>query len=225
MKTLMSVLLLNLLALSTGAQPLASDSTKLTGAELIRYVSASDFVVIGTVSAPSAIGKRLTEKESRELTDLGKTLGGYLYPIRVDTLLFARTDLQPGVNRPRLQGAHLLVFKKRDSRFFQEEVYQEGQQVLIFLTALPDQKALSKEYLLKGDKTYYEAFEGKKGLISISAERRPWLTRLQQLSEALRPADPKKKIERLQRLSAASDVDLKEGARAAIRIIETRMHR
>ena len=77
-----TLLLLNLLALSAGAQPLIAGSTKLVGVEMVRQASSSDFVVVGTVIGPSAIGRRLTEKELRELDDLSKTLGGYLYTIR-----------------------------------------------------------------------------------------------------------------------------------------------
>ena len=71
-----TLLLLNLLALSAGAQPFIAGSTKLVGVEMVRQASSSDFVVVGTVIGPSAIGRRLTEKELRELDDLSKTLGG-----------------------------------------------------------------------------------------------------------------------------------------------------
>lgn len=223
MKVLVAFALVSLLPASFVSQTSPVPYTDFAPEELVRLISSSDFVATGTVVGNSSIGRRLTEKQKRDLDDLSKTLGGNLYTFRIDTLLFARTDFKPNVVRPNLAGKDLFIFKKRDTRFFQEEAYQKGQRYLIFLAALPNQKELPIEYMLRLRRTYYEAFAGKKGLILDPRNDSPLLLRLKELSEAIRPVEPRKKIERLNRLLSSSDPDLKDTSMVTIRIIKENM--
>ncbi len=188
--------------------------------ELFRLATSSDFIAIGTVTSSRAISKRLTEKELLNLDDVGKTLGGVLYTFHAEQVICARADFKSDTQRPRITSDKFLIFKKRDTRFFQEESYKEKILYLILLTALPEQEQLSRAYRLEKGQTYYEAFEGKKGLVPVADDKRPLLIKLKQFCDAVRPPSAIDKLKGLSRLTHARDPDLRQSAKEAIRLIK-----
>lgn len=217
MKTPLLILSVRLLLFLAILQVQVFSADALPPGELFRLASSSDFIVVGTVTSSRPIGKRLTKKELSELDDLSKTLGGYLYILKLEQPICARTDFQSDVARPQFAGRKIYIFKKRDTRFFQEEYYQEKQRYLIFLSALPEQKRLQSEYLLDNGHIYYEAFDGKKGLISLPLDKLPLLIKLRTFCQAVHTPTVRRKLTGLSHLSRSTDADLRSSADIAIR--------
>ena len=193
-------------------------------ADLFRLAHGSDVIATGTVSARTPRGKRLTEQELLKLDDLSKALGGVLFTLDVDELLCVKTDFTPGVRRPQVPNKKLLIFKKRDSRFFSSEQYALGHRYIAFLKVLPGQEQLVKEYQLDSGPVYYEAFEGKTGLVDLPADD-SFLTSVKAFCQALAPTSGGAKIRLLDRLAQSADPGLKDSATQASSLVRQNMHR
>lgn len=193
--------------------------------EICRLAYSSDFIVIGTVIQSRPIPKRLSNDEVEKLDDLSKTLGGVLYTFQVEKILCSRADLTLDVRKTQASSERFFIFKIRDTRFFQEEIYQDKQRYLIFLTAIPHQNQLLNQYNLEKGQIYYRAFEGGKGLVPLSNDDLPLLNKLKQFCAAISPSSPQEKIRRLNNLALSSDPELKQSAIEAIKIIQKNMSR
>jgi hypothetical protein len=193
--------------------------------EIYRLASSSDFIAIGTVIQSRPIPKRLSNDEIVKLDDLSKTLGGVLYTFQVEKVLCSRADLTLDVRKAQASGERFFIFKIRDTRFFQEEIYQERQRYLIFLTAIPNQNQLLIQYSLEKGRIYYQALGGGEGLIPLSSDEMPLLDKLKQFCAAVSPSSPHEKIRRLSNLAESSDPELKQSAIEAIKIIQKNMSR
>jgi hypothetical protein len=223
MNILVGLLKLTLFLALVGIQksPTASQDAPL--GELFRLSVSSDYVAIGTVTKARLIAQRVPEKKLApgELIDLGDFRGELLYTFHVENLLCARTDFEPGVPRPEMEGEDFYIFKKKfiDNK----ERYNQNERYLLFLTPVPNQDQLLKELDLEQGRTYYEAFEGKRGLIPLPDDNLPLLDKLKQVCEAVSPADPQEKLERLKALANSSDPELRQSAKEAMWLIKERM--
>lgn len=193
--------------------------------EMFRLATSSEFAVVGRVVSSRPIAKRLSQQELSQLDDLSKTLGGVLYTIKVEDVVISRDDFIDSGPKQKITGGDIFIFKKRDASFFRGESYDQGQKYLIFLTPLPGLDQLVKEYTLAEGETYYEAFEGKKGLVVLVNDSLPLLVRLRQLGGAVKPDDPQQKLKRLRALTQSNDAELRQAAREAIRMIQERLRR
>ncbi|HWP42466.1 MAG TPA: hypothetical protein VNO14_04475, partial [Blastocatellia bacterium] len=185
----------------------------------------SDFIAIGIVIQSHPVPERLSNDEIVKLDDLSKTLGGVLYTFQVEKVLCSRADLTPDVRKAPASSERFFIFKIRDTRFFQEEIYQERQRYLIFLTSIPNQNQLLTQYRLEKGRIYYQALEGGKGLIPLSSDEMPLLNKVKQFCEAISPSSPHEKIRRLSNLAVSSDPELRQSAIEAIKIIQKNMSR
>lgn len=189
-------------------------------------VSSSDFVVIGKVAGPPrGITKRLSDKELLELDDIGKAMGGALYTFQVEKVLCAKTDFTPGGRRGSAPFEKFYIFKTRNQPFHLTEFYRENQRYLMFVKKIPENEMLPKIYRLEERNTYYEAFEGRKGLIPLSNDNLPLLNKLKQLCSAVTPSNPREKIRNLNTLTRSSDPELRQSAIEAIEAIRSRTRR
>jgi hypothetical protein len=202
----------------------ATEDVSAPPGELFRLTSSSDFVAIGTVTNSQAIANRMTDKEMHENFDLSKVVGGMLYTFQVEELICVKTDFMPGVMRPMMTGKDFLIFQRRPIPMYENGIYREfyvvKQRYLMFLTALPHQEQLPKKYKLEESQAYYEAFEGKKGLIPLPDDSLPLLMKLRQFCEALSFADADQKITLLKDLAQSSDPELRQSAKDAIELIK-----
>lgn len=194
------------------------------GQELYYLVSSGEFIGVGRVTGVSPAGKRLTAEELQSLDDLSKTLGGEVYTFHVEALVCARTDLQPGVLRPKIEGRDRYVFQRRDENFYDKAHYQVGQRYLMVFVPLANQQTLQKKYKLTHDVIYYEAFEESfdegRGLVPLTDANLPWINKLRIFCQALAPLGREQKLRALRSLSTSSDYELRESARKAIANIE-----
>ncbi|HLG17502.1 MAG TPA: hypothetical protein VJH03_23865 [Blastocatellia bacterium] len=160
-----------------------------------------------------------------EVPDLGKVVGGMLFVLQVENILCGRTDFDARVTIARPKPQKILVFKKYDREFYEGGYYQLGQRYLVFLTPHREQKDLATKYRLEAGTTYYEAFEGERGLISLTEEEPPPVAKIRQFCRAVRPAGPDVKIRRLSRLLSSGDAELEQAAVQAIRFFQREMSR
>lgn len=199
-------------------QPSASEMTA-TSARLFYLSTSSDFAVLGKVIDTRGIGKRLSQEELRNLDDLGKTLGGTVYTVQVEDVVIRRANFGIGGSQPRAVRGKIQVFKRRDGPYSPNELYVKGQRYLIFLST-PDQVTLGNRYLLDKGQVYYQAFEPDQGIVRITSLREPFLIELRQLGEAVRPSDPRQKLQRLKVLLRSTEPELRKSANEAIKLIE-----
>lgn len=73
--------------------------------------------------------------------------------------------------------------------------------------------------------TYYEAFDGERGLISLTGEEPPEVAKIKQFCRALRPAEPNVKIRRLTSLLGSGESELEQAAVQAIEFFRREMSR
>jgi hypothetical protein len=210
--------LIFVLAARVCPQQLLAETTT-TDANLFYLSVSSDLAVVGKVIDSRGIGKRLSKEQISKIDDLMKTVGGSLYTIQVEETLIKRSDLGLGESQYPPVNGKLFLFKKRDGPYFPNELYARGQRYLIFLSA-PNQANLRKEYMLDSGQTYYQASDPVKGIVQISSSREPFLLKLRQLGEAVRPSDQRQKLQRLKALSRSSDPEIRQSAVEAIKLIE-----
>ncbi|HLG16048.1 MAG TPA: hypothetical protein VJH03_16315 [Blastocatellia bacterium] len=187
-------------------------------------VSSSEFVVIGRVGRPRGIHQRLREGERLEL-DLGKVKGGVLFTFEVEKLLCTKADFTRGASRADTPLDKFRIFKTSDQRLEMREFYSQNQRYLMFVKRIPNSEELPTLYNLDEGETYYEAFEGVRGLIPLGEKAPPLVARLEQFCRAVRPVDPRTKLRLLKRLIASSDPELRQTAQEAARVIQKAMRR
>jgi hypothetical protein len=219
-------------ASSSASIPAPESSLPVTegSSEIFRLASSADFIAVGILTEIKGTGKRLTEQEARELDDLSKANGGIVYSFRVEQLICAQTDFQPGVGRPTMEGKSLFIFhtldepvteyEGTDTPVKKREKYQLKQRYLLLLTALPEQEQLTRKYILDGGQIYYTAFEGEKGLITLPADDPSLPKNLMEFCEALSPVEAQQKLARLNVLMHVASPELRSSAKEAIRVIE-----
>lgn len=185
-------------------------------AELFRRAQSSELIAIVTAVERRPIGMRLIDYDA---PDLSKAHGGSLYVLQVGEVLCARTDFDVKSRKARPRPDRILVFKDR----IDGEYYQLGQRYLVFLTPHRKQKDLATTYRLDAGTTYYEAFEGERGLIPLGAENSASVTQIMRFCKALNPAAPEVKIQRLTTLLGSEDAVLDLAADQAIDFFKQQM--
>lgn len=193
-------------------------------ADLFRRAQSSELIAIVTVVEGRGVRTNLSNEELMRLGDIGKAYGGSLYVLQVAQLLCAKTDFDVRVSKARASPGKILVFKDR-ARFYEGGYYKVGQRYLAFLTQHREQKDLATKYRLEGGTTYYEAFEGERGLISLDGQEPAPVARIRQFCRAIRPADPDVKIRSLTRLLGSGESELEQAAVQAIEFFRREMSR
>jgi hypothetical protein len=89
----------------------------------------------------------------------------------------------------------------------------------------PEQKDIATKYQLEAGTTYYEAFEGSLGLISISGEEPPSVTKIRQFCRAAAAPVPNLKIRELTKLLGSRDPELERASSQAIEFFRQEMIR
>jgi hypothetical protein len=153
------------------------------------------------------------------LGDISESVGGSLYVLQVEEILCAKIDFDVTARKPRPKPDKILVFKDR----IDGEYYQLGQRYLVFLTPHREQKDLATKYRLEAGTTYYEAFEGERGLISFAGEEPAPVAKIKQFCRSLRGTDPNVKIRRLTSLHRSGDPELELAAGQAIEFFRREM--
>lgn len=197
------------------------------GQKLYYLVSSGDFIAVGRITGISAVVKRLTAEERKSMKDLGEDYGGEVYTFHVEALLCARTDLQPGVLRPKIDERDLYIFQSADEEMMVNQAhYQVGQRYLMVFVPMTNQERSHKKYMLKADVIYYEAFEEtfelERGLVPLTDANLPWFNKFSTFCQALAPLGREQKLRLLRPLSTSSDYALSESARRAIAHIESK---
>jgi hypothetical protein len=187
--------------------------------ELLRLATRSDFAFLGTLVGRNGVVKRLSNEELVKLDDGRKALGGTLYIFHVEDVVIKRTDFGIDASRPAFANDNILIFKREGSPYSPNELYIKGKRYLVFVSEIPDQMKLMTDYKLEDKKTYYQAFDIDKGIVQIENNTEPFLLKLKQLGDAVKPLDPRVKLQRLKALSKSRDAELKESARAATSLI------
>ena len=177
---------------------------------LLPKIAASDYVLIGRVVATKAVLNRLLDERN-----LNANVGGTVYQVEVERLVCARSDLRPGIPRPKI--ARVAVFQRRDEPYERRAQWRPGSAFLAFVSAQPRQDQLRARYRLDEDEVYYEASDGLNGLF-LAAEVAPTVDQLGRLCATLEPPAAADKIGRLERLAKA-DEELAPVAGQAIQTI------
>lgn len=194
-------------------------------ADLFRRARSSELIAIVTVVEGRGVGTRISTEELMRLGDIDKAYGGSLFSLQVEDVLFAKTDFVVNASNARPKPDKVLVFKDR-AQSFDWAYYEPGQRYLIFLTPHREQNDLATKYKLEAGTAYYEAFEGERGLISLTGEGPPEVAKIKQFCLALRPADPNAKIRRLTRLlGSGEEPELEQAAVQAIEFFQREMSR
>jgi hypothetical protein len=188
------------------------------GRPLLRVATSSEFGVVGRVVKTDGVIRRVPYEEL--MVDLSKSLGGRLYTFEVEEVLTRGADFT-GAAGPQTPGRHVLIFKPRDGPYSPNEMYVKGERYLIFLTPIENQGRLPKEYKLDAGNVYYRAYEPQVGVVRLSPDDAPLLSRVRQLGAAVRPADPELKIKRLKALTHSRDEKLRGAAAGAAVLIQS----
>jgi hypothetical protein len=192
--------------------------------ELLRLATQSDFAFLGNLVGQTGIAKRFSNDELLKLDDLSKTFGGIVYIFEVEEVVIKGTDFGIDANQPAFADHDVRVFKRQGSPYSPNELYVKGKRYLVFVSEIPDQAKLMTDYKLEEKKTYYQAFDIDKGIVQIENKTEPFLLKLKQLGDAVKPLDPQVKLQRLKALSKSRDAELKESARAATSLIQQNFH-
>ena len=193
-------------------------------ADLFRRAQSSELIAIVTVVERRPVRTQISNEELFRLGDMNRGYGGSLRILQVENILCARADFDVTAKKARPKPDNILVFKD-EARFFEGGYYELGQRYLVFLTPHREQKDLATKYRLEAGTTYYEAFEGERGLISFTEEEPPPVAKIRQFCRAVRPADPNVKIRRLTRLLGSGDPELDQAAVQAIQFFQREMSR
>ena len=220
MKRMIYLIVFGILTIFDCGKAQTAEVINTSSGKMFHLASSSEYIVTGIVSEQRSIQRKMSKEELVQLTDLSKTLGGVLYVFQVESLLTAKTDFEPNKSRPDLAGRKIFIFKERNTRFFQEEQYKEGQRYLIALKLLPDQKGLSEVFTLSEKPLYFEAFEGKKGLFQLSKETIPFVAKLKRFGKALSPTNKELKLKTLKVLEQSADSETRQSVKEAIILLE-----
>jgi hypothetical protein len=190
-------------------------------ADLFRRAQSSALIAMVSVLEFRPVRPRVTDYE---VPDLGKVSGGILITLQVESILCAKTDFAVATSKPRLSAQKILVFKEmKPGRSFEGEFYHLAQRYLVFLTPHREQKYLATKYRLEAGTTYYEAFEGERGLISLAGEEPAPVAKIRQFCRALRSGDPNVKIRELTNLLGSGDPELELAIGQAIDFFHRQM--
>lgn len=190
-------------------------------ADLFRRAQSSELIAIVTVAERRRVRTQISDEELFRLGDMNKGYGGSLYTLKVEEVLCAKTDFDLKARKARLKPDKILVFKDQ----IDGEYYQLGRRYLVFFTPHREQKDLATKYRLQPRTTYYEAFDGERGLISLAGEEPAPVAKMRQFCRALRPADPDVKIRSLNRLLGSGESDLDQAAAQAIEFFRRELSR
>jgi hypothetical protein len=204
-----------------------------TGVEIARRLTASSLVIVGTPGPARGVFKTDSEERKRVLRELHANQGGvyplpeiagWLYDVKVEQALCARTDLSSGGEKdatvlPRVTRVRVFVARDPDREKLGPSAdlfWKTDHRYIFFLVAIPRQERT----WLPGDPSdsgvYFRLLEGDAGTIEINSANAETVKRISALCEALRAQGLVLKLGLLENLRSTGDTVLDEAAQALI---------
>jgi hypothetical protein len=202
-------------------------------------VSASQFVIIGTVVSTRGVSRRMTPEliaRVKAKGDLSLALGGDLYEIRTASTVCRQTDLTGDAHIPSRSPTTVHIFLPRDEPMFvngyPRESLTPGRRYLLFL-AEPTSEIRQKwtvSFQLDPKQDYYRGEELSRGVVPLFEQTgddfRPFkpqvLEQITQLCRAISAPSLAEKLANLKKLSSSDDPVLKKEADIAAAALQAK---
>lgn len=214
--------------------------------DLFLRASASDIVVVGTVTRSAGVGRRLSEADFQERTQpapdsrtVGVRLdglhGGSLFEVQIEEILCRSQDFQPHAAKPAATPQESVVlFVPQDEPLWRDgrrrEFLLRGETYLLFLVEvdLATRQKWASLYELDAGQPLFRSHERSRGAIllreasqeGLTPDQPPILAATAQLCHAVRPQSLEEKLARLAALATSEDPVLQREARAATQALQ-----